>query len=550
MPNGEPGILPVGRPSGQEVATLRAMDMPVPSPSRRLRRVGLLAGAFLLVASGCALDSPQEAPTSTESPQLPGVAVPLPELADPLLLNDVGGFSGVARLEMGSNCTGTLIDTGVDEGPAYLLTNGHCTGDVGRPIGTVTTNEDWFGHGFLLDTVDNATPLVVEAQALEYSTMRGRDIAIVRLAETLGYLRSLGIQPVEIIAEEPAAGTAVRNIAAPVQDIAPDEWVLRSGGCTLSHQSDLIELHWLWTGSWATDCQGVRQGSSGSPLFTVDDAGGPEAIAAIINTTTWASTAANGGLCFLNRPCELGTDGPTMVEETSYAVSVAGVGNCFDEAGAFRLGGTCPLEEASLWANSGGGIYRGGNEADATGREPAVGLVLNPALGPSADVRTALVPLRDGATCRAPEIYADAATIEVFPVEHDWDPGVNLPVTLPTVEGHYVFCAVAGEDYGGSVAVLFEVDRTPPMFPAGADVHELGGGNISVQPFLNPPEISTVRFAWREGDVACPATQEFQDFFIVPLVLKAHELPATYCIYALDQAGNTTDVTRMSLTSR
>ena len=221
------------------------MDMPVPSPSRRLRRVGLLAGAFLLVASGCALDSPQEAPTSTESPQLPGVAVPLPELADPLLLNDVGGFSGVARLEMGSNCTGTLIDTGVDEGPAYLLTNGHCTGDVGRPIGTVTTNEDWFGHGFLLDTVDNATPLVVEAQALEYSTMRGRDIAIVRLAETLGYLRSLGIQPVEIIAEEPAAGTAVRNIAAPVQDIAPDEWVLRSGGCTLSHQSDLIELQWL-----------------------------------------------------------------------------------------------------------------------------------------------------------------------------------------------------------------------------------------------------------------------------------------------------------------
>lgn len=38
----------------------------------------------------------------------------------------------------------------------------------------------------------------VDAQVLEYSTMRGRDIAIVRLDSTLGELEGLGIAPVPI----------------------------------------------------------------------------------------------------------------------------------------------------------------------------------------------------------------------------------------------------------------------------------------------------------------------------------------------------------------
>ena len=94
--------------------------------------------------------SPPSVPTESETPDLPGVGAPLPDLAAPLSLAELGGFTGVARLEMGSNCTGTVVDTGVDDGPAYILTNGHCTGDVGRPPQSVTIGEDWFGQGFLL----------------------------------------------------------------------------------------------------------------------------------------------------------------------------------------------------------------------------------------------------------------------------------------------------------------------------------------------------------------------------------------------------------------
>ncbi len=49
----------------------------------------------------------------------------------------------------------------------------------------------------------------------------------------------------------------------------------------------------------------------------------------------------------------------------------------------------------------------------------------------------------------------------------------------------------------------------------------IGDGNIVVNPFLNPPELSTVRFTWVPGEQECPATSEFQDFFVVPLMLEA-----------------------------
>ena len=64
---------------------------------------------------------------------------------------------------------------------------------------------------------------------------------------------------------------------------------------------------------------------------------------------------------------------------------------------------------------------------------------------------------------------------------------------------------------------------------------------------LPTPELSTVRFTWVPGDAECPAPETFQDFFIVPLTLMADQLPATYCIYGLDQAGNATDVVRIPL---
>lgn len=513
--------------------------------------------ALCIALAGCTpmAPSPSDTPTPTDPPATSGPPAPqppppLPDPAPPVPIQDAARFSGVAMLSAGSNCTGTLIDTGVPSGPAYVLTNGHCVGDVGRSAHTTTIEHEWFGAAEFLRVEDNLdNTLKVDVVQIAYSTMRHTDTAIIRLAVSLGYLQELGIQPIRITGAEPAEGSAVTNIGAPTQDLHPDDWMLRRSECTLGSQHTLIEFLWLWQKVWSNDCAGIIQGSSGSPLLTLNDNGSPSEIVAMINTTTGGSRVSDGGACSLNRPCEVGPNGPTMVENTSYAQSVAGIGGCFTAEGNFALGQSCPLPMSSVWAETGsGGSFRGGDLPDANGRTPAVGLV---GRTPST-VRTALVPLGDGTACLMPETYASAAVIDIPQAGYEWEQLADpLQVDLPEVEGHYTLCAVAGDDYDGAASVLFEVDRTPPVFPATAEIEDIGGGSVVVRPHLNPPELSTFRFTWGDPKtVDCEDTSNFQNFMIVPLTLTTENLPASYCLYGLDHAGNTTPVNRIEIERR
>jgi hypothetical protein len=508
-------------------------------PQRRRGRSLLWTLGLALALAGC---------TVTTRPDLPsGPVTPTPAtVADPLPLSQVAAFSAVASLNAGSNCSGTLIDTGVPSGPAYVLTNGHCVGDVGRSPQATTVGLEWFGTAEFLAAKGNADATVtVDVVGLEYSTMRHTDTAIVRLAPTLGELEGLGLVPVKIADSEPAAGTEVVNVGVPVQDLDADDWVLRRGDCTLGAQHTLIEHSWLWFGVWSNDCPGIIQGSSGSPLFAVGADGVPSAVVAMINTTTWGGTAANGGACSINHPCEVTADGAKMVEQTSYAQSVAGLGKCFSSSGKFVLGDACPLPVSSVWAESGGGSFRGGDQPNAGGAVPSASFVGRV----TGTVRTALVPLGDGTACQQRDAYASARPAVLPEAGEDWEQvGVEVSPGLPEEEGRFVLCAVAGSDYDGAASVLFEVDRTPPKFAANAEVEDIGDGNVIVRPHLVPPEISTVRFTWGpQGSIDCTDTSSFQDFFVVPLTLKAADLPATYCVYGLDTAGNAGPVTKIEI---
>ncbi len=512
---------------------------------RRLAWVGVALSVLLAGCTGAGTTT-DPAPPETTAPSTPPAPAPLPEPAPPLPIEQLASFSGVAALSAGSNCTGTLIDTGVPTGPAYLLTNGHCVGDVGRSAQTTTIEHEWFGTAeFLLAEGNQDNTLVVDIVQLAYSTMRHTDTAIVRLKPTLGELQQLGLRPVPITASEPAEGDTVTNVGVPFQNLDPDQWVLRRSECTLGSQHTLIEFLWLWFGVWSNDCAGIVQGSSGSPLFSLDADGNPSEIVAMINTTTGGSRTSDGGECFLNRPCEVTSTGPRMVEDTSYAQSVAGLGGCFTTEGDFALGQSCPLPVSSIWTESGGGSFRGGDLPDATGRTPAASLVGRTA-GPA---RTVLVPLGDATACQQPETYTSANPTVVAQAGYEWDQlGTVVDVKLPETEGHYLLCAVAGDDYAGAASVLFDVDRTPPIFPATAEVEDIDGGTVVVRPHLNPPELATFRFTWGDPKtVDCEDTANFQDFFIVPLTLTSEDLPATYCLYGLDNAGNATDVTRIEI---
>jgi hypothetical protein len=530
--------------------------------SARLRRVGacLLVLGCVLGGSGCTEDG-NDAPAPTvptdpgetvepdgpEEPDGPGDGATVAPAA-PLPLEQLAAFSSVATMDAGSNCTGTLIDTGVPSGPAYVLTNGHCVGDVGRSPQGTTVDLEWFGTAEFFRAAGNLdATLRADVVAIEYSTMHLTDTAIVRLDATLDELAGYGITPVPIADTEPASGDAVVNVGVPVQHLIDSDWVMRRGECTLGTQHTLLEFNWIWQRAWSNDCPGIVQGSSGSPLFTLAADGTPEAVVGMINTTTWGSPAGRGGDCFLNRPCELAGGDAEVAERTSYAQSVAGLGGCFDAtSGEFGLGADCPLTVTSVWASIGGGSFRGGGIPDSVGRLPGASLVGREA----GAVRTALVPLGDGSECRDPDTYDESTPVDVpATTGSEWEiEGTAVDVDLPDVEGWYALCAVFEEDYAGAATVTYEVDRTPPAVDVEVSVEDVGGGARWVRPYLEPPEIATIRFTWgREGEVDCDDTESFQDFFIVPLLLEPDDLPATYCVYGLDNAGNASPVTELAV---
>ena len=494
----------------------------------------LLVGVIALAA--CTAGVPDPNPTSSAAQDGSGLSAP----TDPVALEEVAAFGGVVSLHAGADCTATLIDTGVEEGPAYLLTTARCVGGAGRSAQETVLGQEWTGTAEFFRAAGNlGATVTVDVAELAYATMRDTDAAIVRLDATLGALERLGARAVRIAGSEPRSADAVVNVAVPTEGLEPDAIVMRRGECTLGGPYTLVESSWLWFHVWANDCPGDLEGSNGSPLLLLHD-GAPGEVVAMIGTTSAGAGSADGGACTAGRPCRLTGTGVEAVD-ARYAQSVAGVGRCFDVAsGRFSVGGECPLPLSDVWAERGGGTFRGAGLPDAAGQLPEASFVAV-AVG---ILQTVLVPIGDGTACADKETYRNAMTVVVPRAGAPWEAvGVVVMPELPETEGLFLLCAARGPGYELSAAVLFEVDRTPPLFAADATVEPLDDG-VVVRPELRPPELSSVRFRWGAPESTdCDDPDTFADSFVAPLVLDATELPAVYCIYGLDAAGNRTPVT-------
>ena len=254
-----------------------------------------------------------------------------PQPASPISSADGAAYTGIAAISIVDRCTGSLIETGSNDAPAYLLTNGHCAAGRNAGANEVVLDDFSTGEAVFAPFADDPDGLVtMTINGAPYSTMKGRDVSIARLDVTLGEARAAGLVPLVIAPTPPSVGDPVVNVGVPVQGFDANEWVLRRGECTLGEQVDLIEFVWHFDDSWINDCPGIRGGSSGSPLLDADGR-----IVALINTSTVG--APEGGDCYLGQPCERGDDGTVVVVDRSYAVPVAGIDRCFDDQGIFSL---------------------------------------------------------------------------------------------------------------------------------------------------------------------------------------------------------------------
>ncbi|MDC0666348.1 trypsin-like serine peptidase [Nannocystis radixulma] len=436
-------------------------------------------------------------------------------------------YNGIGRTHIPGACTATLLDVGgADAAPAYALTSGHCTTwwDSDRSFeeraldhpGEVTFR-------FFTDTVDRYRTVATTVAA--FSSMRGTDLAILRLDESVGALRADGIEGIPIATALPAEGAAITNVGAPQGTIEdPGEEHLRLGRCSLGEQTPVVEFEWLWPDALANDCPDVFGGSSGSPLL---DASG--AIFAVLNTGADEPPRA---LCHLNHPCEIEACGPAIYIGRNYAMPVAGLGACFVD-GVLDLAATgCPLAS--------GPVVSSMRLTERYERPNPANVAIHVALTEDHGLThyRAKFGLVQDTDCYVDEGYAAAVAIAEAPV---------FAAPLPTTDGITVVCLRGGTSAASiqppshAVAWLTASDSTPPPLP------------LPVR--HDPPEATRVRF-WVEvedptygsfeqksGPADTTDCDDLADYHFVNVLFGQFTVestggPTRVCVVAYDRANN------------
>ncbi|HEX6886558.1 MAG TPA: hypothetical protein VF143_00515 [Candidatus Nanopelagicales bacterium] len=242
-------------------------------------------------------------------------------------------------------CTAWLVDLGAPaSAKALAVTAGRCVG-LQDPATTIT-DEPLADARVLLATFaavttsDPVAPVAVPAEAVVWASMRGTDLAVLRLGSTYGELAAQGITPIAPVPPLPDGGQ-VLVAGVPIAGIDVVERHLRGSRCSVGAAVTVVEGPWRFTDVQPIGCGGILRGSAGSVAFNPEG----RAVGMAITTTIGAGSASPepGGGCGVGSPCQVAADGTTTsVPDTSYVVAVEPLVACFP-AGAPTAGPDCTL---------------------------------------------------------------------------------------------------------------------------------------------------------------------------------------------------------------
>ncbi len=436
----------------------------------------------------------------------------------------IGRFQGEAA------CTATLIDVGGDsESPAYVLTNGHCAQpwDANAVFTNILAADMSMTFNYFVDTIDQQVTIPVNRVA--YSTMKGRDVALVELSATVGGLAQQGIRPIALSAAEPTTPAELRVIGAPSSRVPSEIAYLREEICRASGRADLFEFIWHFNDALRTGCQDIYGGSSGSPVFANDDG----EIVALINTTSIGALTP----CAAGAPCEVIDAGTRLVSDASYAIPVTGLDNCFVDGRFELVSPDCPLDNGRQLTISG----TPGQPIQPTGVGTAGQLLeagWNAVLsGDLAYYRYKTGPV-GAVDCKIEDGYSDAIPLSSQP---------TIDEPLPAAEGSYVLCVVAGSSTEVdetwqptqlATVVRAEIDTTPPQIDPFINIARLGD-QVSVEPIFSPPELSDYRLKVGPAESTdCAVGADYSRYRRIPIRVPAEQLPLRVCVIGSDVAGN------------
>ncbi|MHC8330250.1 trypsin-like serine peptidase [Pseudomonas sp. LB1P83] len=250
-----------------------------------------------------------------------------------LLLNNISGesvqWSGIGKIFIDNkpHCTASLIDTrttgGESNGPAYILTAGHCA--VNRADNTFADVPYENGKGTIAFNYFNDTPnqyKFYKISTVRWSTLRGSDVAVLELDTPLAALINEGIEPLKISQSPVTSSEKIRIVGAP--EGIPEKG-LRMATCRQEPVGgSLVEqLSTFYPGTLKNQCNDIRKGSSGSPVFDQNT----RQIKSVMFTSTYGSTIDKQ--CRTDSPCEVIDGQPQWFENTHYSQTVDHLNACF-----------------------------------------------------------------------------------------------------------------------------------------------------------------------------------------------------------------------------
>ena len=465
--------------------------------------------------------SPTSLPTEVEQP----TETPEPQETETsqggsALLESSARWRGIGRLNISGTCTAVLIDTEAgSDAPAFILTSGHCIEWLANGAITGRELEGEVLFNYFADSTE--AQIAVPLAEIVYSTMQGSDIGIIRLDVTLGKLANQDILPYPIAQTALDADSGVRVIGAPSSGLAPEEAFLREEVCEVRRRVDLLEFNWHFYDHYATSCQDIFGGSSGSPLFSSEE----NIIYGLVNTTVESESA-----CYLGAPCEIGEGAVSLNKGTSYATPIDGLLTCFDANGSFSLSEGCPLPPPSQLTFA---------EAPWSASQPPLtwGATLT---GDYSFYRyktgaAGVVNCRSDAGYSAPLVLVDNPTID--------DP-------VPDEEGFYLLCVLAGNTatVDGSwqnpaypTVAIAEIDTTPPMLEPQLVVRE-SADYFDISLIFQPPELSDYWYKFGPVETTdCNDEADYIRYFRVAISIEREEAPIKLCVIGFDNANNPTE---------
>ena len=460
-------------------------------------------------------------PTATVEPSPTAESLPAGG-SSTLLQNGEGqgaAWRGIGRLYGSSTCTASFIATSTDEtAPAYALTNGHCIEWQANGVVTLPEYDGELIFNFFVDTQESQ--IAVPIKHVPYSTMQGADVAIVELDATIGELTAQGVQPFALADAPLADESEVFVIGAPSSGLPEGETFLRLENCRLTGRANLIEFQWHFDDTYRTSCQDIFGGSSGSPLFSVED----NVVTAVINTTVEGISP-----CYLGMPCEIDANGVMLNPGNSYAIPVHGLANCFNAAGEFAMTANCPLPPVDQLAF---------DSFSPLGQPPLTWSATLTGTLPYYRYKSGAAGAVD---CRSAENYSEPIALSDAPIIDD---------AIPAEEGFYLLCVLAGPqatvdeswqstDY--PTVMIAQIDTTPPLLEPQVLVRDMGDAR-QVDLVFEPPELSDYIFKFGPPETAdCADEAGYEQFRRIPPIVENDDLPVKLCVIAFDNAGNPTE---------